>query len=98
VQHINVLEVEAARVGLSCLSRLLSPSSRDLMNARVLWFSDSHVLVDALSKGRTSSRRLASVVRPLSALLLACSLSVRWVWIPSASNPADSVSREWSEG
>jgi hypothetical protein len=89
-QHINALEVEAARVGVSALSSVMA-----LSFSRVAWFSDSAVLVAVLNKGRSSSRRLAPICRRHAAFVLGSCLSVVFGWLPSGRNPADAPSRLW---
>ena len=47
----------------------------------------------AISKGRSSTPRMAQICRKIEALSLACSLSLFWRWIPSEWNGGDFPSR-----
>ena len=87
-EHINVLEARALLTGARWA--LSHPSA---VGSRVLALSDSSVVVGAASKGRSSSHRLLRPLRSLAALLLAAGTSLRLLWVPSASNPADAASR-----
>ena len=89
-EHINVLEVRAVLTGV----RWALSQPRVAACGRLLLFTDSSAAAGAMRKGRTSSRRLAHPLRALHALLLASGLSLRTVWIPSATNPADAASRQ----
>jgi hypothetical protein len=87
-EHINVLELRAVHAALRwCLSR---PSA---LGSRLLMFSDSSVVVGAVSKGRSSSPGLLRVLRTIAAHVLASGTSLTVRWLPSAANPADGPSR-----
>ena len=54
---------------------------------------DSTVAFFSIWKGRSSSPRLLLILRKISSLLLASSISLLPGWVPSAVNPADEPSR-----
>lgn len=86
---IAVLELHAVR---TAIRRVLSVPLRGPAVLPLL--CDNVVCVGLLRKGRTSSRRLLRVQRPLAALLLGHHLSLRIVWVGTAHNPADEPSRK----
>jgi hypothetical protein len=86
--HINCSELRALRTAVTwCAS---APWS---IGKKLLVFSDSVVVVSAVSKGRSSSYSLLNVIRPLASLLLAADIRLVLAWIPSHVNPADAASR-----
>lgn len=87
-QHINLGEADAL------LKAVRAASKRQPMHHhRLLIFSDSQVVVGSCSKGRSSSKVLLHKVRRLSALCLACRITLGLRWIKSAENAADEPSR-----
>ena len=64
-----------------------------IINRKLLILGDSLTALSAISKGRSSSFALNSILRPLMALLLASGLSLHLLYVPSANNPADYPSR-----
>ena len=86
-KHINLLEIESA---LSLLRHLASEGQR---NRRVLALTDSRVALGALSKGRSSSRRIKYLLKKVAALCLCYGFQFDVVWVPTWSNPADAPSR-----
>lgn len=86
--HINPLELEAA---LLAVHRTVSYPSA--LSSRAFLMMDSSVALFSLWKGRSSSPSLLLILRKLSALLLACGLTLMLGWLPSAVNPADAPSR-----
>jgi hypothetical protein len=86
--HINVLELRAASTAVRW-----AISSPACTRTRILLLSDSAVSVFSLLKGRSSSSDLLPRLRVLSALLLACGVSLVPRWVPSHLNPADGPSR-----
>jgi len=88
--HINSLELGAALLSVRwSLSHMVSDSSVRLI-------TDSTVTLGVLAKGRSSSYRLACVMRKISALCLVAGLSLDVRWVESALNPADASSRAFS--
>ena len=62
-------------------------------NTRMLFLSDSSVVVAAFSKGRSSSPLLIPPLRRSAMLLLASNVRLSLVWVPTEVNPADAASR-----
>ena len=89
---INRLEMESVLYALRRWSR-----SAEVWPGRILHVTDSQVALAVLVKGRTSARLLQPVLRRISALLLATSLCVAYVFVVSADNPADKPSRQWED-
>jgi hypothetical protein len=89
-EHINMLEMRAALVGLRW-----AVSHPSCMSTRLLLLSDSRVAVGALAKGRSSSRRLLSLCRKFAVVSLSAGVVVYHRWIRSADNPADEPSRRF---
>lgn len=87
-EHINVLELRAVALALHWL--LSYPSA---MGRRVYLLVDSAVALFSLLKGRSSAPSLLFVLRKISALLLASSVTLLSGWLPSGVNPADGASR-----
>lgn len=88
-EDIAVLEMRAALTAVRWAA-----SSPALPRSRLLLFSDSAAVAGALAKGRSSSRRLLSCQRRLSALLLCLGVHLVVRWLASANNPADAASRK----
>ena len=87
-QHINALEAASTLTSLRwALSR---PGTT---NTRMLFLSDSSVVVAAFSKGRSSSPLLIPPLRRSAMLLLASNVRLSLVWVPTEVNPADAASR-----
>ena len=87
-EHINVLELRAVEVALRwCASRPRCASSR------LVFLSDSQVVVAGLRRGRSSSYSLLSIYRRITAVLLMLDSRIIPVWIRSRENPADGLSR-----
>ena len=93
--HINVLELVAL---VSLLRRL---SNQGVRRQRILCCVDPRVVLGAVTKGRSSSRKLNHVLRKLAYEYLASSLTVDLLWVPSWANPANAPSRHvslWTVG
>ena len=86
--HITARELRAAGAAIRWVV-----SYPTAINTRLLVIGDSVAALGALAKGRSSSLALRSILRPITALLLASGLSLRLAYIPSAGNPADYASR-----
>ena len=87
-EHINVLELRAVKTALSWRIRELKEQ-----RTRFLHLVDSLVVLHALSRGRSSSRKLRRTLAKISALLLASGLQGTWGYIDTHQNPADKPSR-----
>jgi hypothetical protein len=87
-EHINALELRAVLLAVHWALTFPSSTSR-----RVYMLVDSTVAFFSLWKGRSSSISLLLILRKISALLLASSMTLLPGWIPSAVNPADAPSR-----
>jgi len=86
--HINVLEVQAV---LTCLHWRVCRKRQQ--SCRMLHLTDSLVALHALSRGRSSSRKLRPVLSRINALLLAAQVHPVWGYINTKQNPADRPSR-----
>ena len=86
--HINLQEIQAALATFRWRCR-----SAQNVGTRFLHLSDSQVVISALSKGRSSSRRLNQLLKRTSSLLLAASLQPSMAYVRSEDNPADRPSR-----
>jgi hypothetical protein len=87
-QHINVRELQASAVAL----RLRLRGARH-HRARFVHLTDSQVCVAALTKGRTSSRKLRGMLRRWNSLCVAGDVYPVVGYIVSEDNPADRPSR-----
>ena len=87
-EHINALELRAVKTALVWRIKELQES-----NSKCLHLVDSLVVLHALSRGRSSSRKLRRTLAKISALLLASGLHVAWGYIDTKQNPADKPSR-----
>ena len=88
VEHINVLELRVLELLAKwCMSR------PGFIEKKVIFFSDSQVVVAGLRKGRSSAYRLLSIYRRLAAYLLGTGTRLIPFWVRSAANPADAPSR-----
>ena len=87
-EHINALELRAVLTTLRW--RVLKQSNRGM---RLLHLIDSLVCLHALTRGRSSSRKLRRILCKINALLLAYNLHPTWGYINTKLNPADRPSR-----
>ena len=87
-EHINQLELRAAFTTIKWLI-----SKQKVRNCRVLHLVDSMVVLHALSRRRSSSRKLRRTLMQTQALLLAANLHPVWAYVHTGSNPADRPSR-----
>ena len=87
-EHINSLELRAAFTTI----RWLIIKKRSY-NCRCLHLVDSLVVLHALSRGRSSSKRLRRTMMRLNTLLLAANLHPVWTYVHTSQNPADRPSR-----
>ena len=87
LRHINVFEMEA-------LPSLLKWLKGEKVFAKmVLVFLDSRVCLEAVAKGRSSSRSLNAVFRRIAGMLLSQENMLEVVWVATWANPADAPSR-----
>ena len=63
------------------------------MGLRCLHLIDSQVVLGAVAKGRSPSRRLNFVIKRINVIILAGDLEVFVAFVLSADNPADRPSR-----
>ena len=87
-EHINSLELRAV---LTTLKWRLAHKGQ--VGKRFLHLVDSLVVLHALSRGRSSSRKLRSTLSRICALLLCSSSQVMWGYVHTEQNPADRPSR-----
>ena len=86
--HINILEMKAVH---TCLQWRLCRKKQ--IGYRFLHLTDSLVCLHALSRGRTSSRKLRRTLVRINALLLASNAHPLWGYVHTSQNPADRPSR-----
>ena len=86
--HINLLELRA--IWTSLRWRIERKRSH---HQRFLHLTDSAVCLNALVRGRSSSRRLRPVLSRINALILASHVHPIWGFVSSSQNPADRPSR-----
>lgn len=89
-EHINGLELRAI---LTTLKWRITHKQH--LRTRMIHLTDSLVCLHALTRGRSSSKRLRSTLCRINALLLASSSQAVWAYIHTDQNPADRPSR-WS--
>lgn len=86
--HINALEMQAV---LTCLEWRIARKRQHC--CRLLHLTDSLVTLHALTRGRSSSRKLRPVLSKINALLLASDVCPVWGYVATKQNPADRPSR-----
>ena len=91
-EHINLLEVRAALLGLRWRTR-----SAKRIFSRFVHLLDSQVALSVLVKGRSSSRLLNELVKKVAALTLAGSMMPTYGYVSSTWNPSDAGSRKWEK-
>eukprot|EP00438_Fugacium_kawagutii_P012482 Skav236404 [mRNA] locus=scaffold1702:160390:164016:- [translate_table: standard] len=87
-EHINVLEMRAA----FCALRWRLEKQRQTQ-VKFVHMVDSLVVLHALSRGRSSSKKLRRVLLRVNALILATGVQVVWSYVHTSQNPADRPSR-----
>ena len=87
-EHINVLEMRAVLCSLRW--RL---ERKHNIRIKFLHMVDSQVCLHALSRGRSSSRKLRRTLLRINSLLLATGSQVVWTYVHTKQNPADAPSR-----
>ena len=86
--HINVLELRAILTTLRWWVK-----KRRCRSSRLLHLTDSLVCLHALTRGRSSSRKLRRTLTKINALILAANLYPLWGYVHTSVNPADRPSR-----
>ena len=88
--HINVLEARSCLQALKWRARTVA-----FCSCRYLHLVDSQVALGVLTKHRSSSNKLAQLVREWSALCIALDVYPILAYVHSELNPADAPSRQW---
>ena len=86
--HINLLELRA--IWTSIRWRV---ERQQASRVRFLHLTDSAVCLNALVRGRSSSRKLRPIMSRINSVLLACRVHPLWGYVSSSTNPADKPSR-----
>ena len=86
--HSGALEA----AGVTLMLRLITRSAAR-HSCRVCCLVDAQAVLGAVAKGRSSSGTLGREVARIGAIAVAADLLVRYVYVPSESNPADAPSR-----
>ena len=90
-KSINLLELES-------LISLLKRSAREETRAqRLLVLVDSRVVLEAVSKGRSRSRKINFLLRKLGFWCLAYDIALELVCVPTWANQADALSTEQTD-
>eukprot|EP00438_Fugacium_kawagutii_P023208 Skav215677 [mRNA] locus=scaffold278:111881:120662:- [translate_table: standard] len=87
-EHINQLELRAA---LTAIRWMILKRKR--FNCRCVHLVDSLVVLHALTRGRSSSRKLRRTLSRINSYLLAADLHPLWTYVHTSQNPADRPSR-----
>ena len=87
-EHINALELRAV---LTSLRWRLERHKK--VHCKFVHLIDSMVCLHALSRGRSSSRKLRRTMLRINALLLATKSQGVWTYVHTKQNPADAPSR-----
>ena len=87
-EHINVLELRAALTTIKWRCERLHQT-----DVRCIHLLDSLVVLHAVTRGRSSSRKMRRSLMRLSAYLLATGLNPMWGYVDTHQNPADKPSR-----
>eukprot|EP00438_Fugacium_kawagutii_P015746 Skav233435 [mRNA] locus=scaffold1486:284964:287666:- [translate_table: standard] len=86
--HINVLELRAVMTAIKWRIEMQKHIHR-----RFIHLTDSLVCLHALSRGRSSSRKLRRVMSRINALVLVSGSQPVWGYVHTDQNPADKPSR-----
>lgn len=87
-EHINALELRAV---YTCIKWRVEQLHQ--LNTRFVHLVDSLVSLHALTRGRSSSRKLRRTVMKINSYLLASGLQGLWAYVDTKQNPADRPSR-----
>ena len=86
-KYINLLELE------SLISLLKRVTREGMCGKRLVVPLDSRVVIGAVSKGRSSSRKMKFLLRKLGFWCFAYDIALERVWVPTWANPPDAPSR-----
>ena len=89
-EHINVLELRAVLTTLKWRIEHLGQC-----DVRCVHLVDSLVVLHALTRGRSSSRKMRRTLMRISSYLLASGLGPVWAYVDTHQNPADRPSRRF---
>ena len=87
-EHINSLELRSVLTTIRWRIETL-----DQKNLRCIHLVDSLVVLHALTRGRSSSRKLKRTLMRISSYLLVSGLQPLWGYVDTSQNPADKPSR-----
>ena len=87
-EHINIQELRSVLLAVK-----YQISHLHATHLRIFHLTDSYVCMSVVSKGRTSSNRLAKVLKEINAHLLGFGLSLVIAHVDSVENPTDGASR-----
>ena len=87
-EHINVLELRSVLTTIKYRAEQLGD-----MDVRCVHLVDSLVVLHALTRGRTSSRKMRRTLMRVNSYLLASGLQLCWGYVDTHQNPADRPSR-----
>ena len=87
-EHINSLELRAV---LCALRWRIEKQHK--VQIKMVHLVDSQVCLHALSRGRSSSRKLRRTLLRINSLLLATGCQVMWAYVHTKENPAEAPSR-----
>eukprot|EP00438_Fugacium_kawagutii_P035919 Skav227992 [mRNA] locus=scaffold390:150806:154332:- [translate_table: standard] len=87
-EHINVLELRSVLTSVRWKAE-----QHKQVNVRFLHLVDNLVVLHALTRGRSSSRRMRRTLMRISSYLLAAGLQATWGYVDTHQNPADKPSR-----
>lgn len=87
-EHINALEMRAVLTSLRWRIE-----RQQQLHTKFVHLIDSLVALHALSRGRSSSRKLRRTILRVNALLLATQSQAVWAYVHTKQNPADAPSR-----
>jgi len=90
-EHINSLELRAV---LTSIRWRIEKQKQ--VGCRMIHLTDSLVCLHALSRGRSSSRKLRRTMARVNALVLAGNVQMVWAYVHTDQNPADRPSR-WGQ-
>ena len=87
-EHINVLEMRAVMTTVKFWI-----AKQKLRNCKIIRLTDSLVVLHALSRGRSSSKKLRRTIMRIQAYLLVANIQPVWAYVHTSQNPADRPSR-----
>ena len=90
VEHINVLELRSVLTTVKWRVEQLKQQQ-----ARCVHLVDSLVVLHALTRGRSSSRKMRRTMMRISSYLLCAGLQPIWAYVDTKQNPADRPSRRF---